>query len=65
MNRSSVTQAQLRRAVQTFEALGKPVKGAILRPDGSMEVFLTDGLGALHVSKEQAEGAWDAALGIK
>lgn len=65
MSRRAVTCAQIKRTVKAFEAMGKTVAGAVLRPDGSWEVRLTDGTGATLPSPEQAEADWDRALGLQ
>lgn len=41
MNKPAVTKAQLKRAVEAVEALGKTVAGLRINPDGSADVLLT------------------------
>ena len=63
MSRRAVTTAQIKRTVKAFEAMGKTVAGAVLRPDGSWEVRLTDGTDTPLPSPAQADDAWEKAMG--
>lgn len=42
MNKKTATKAQIRRVVETLEAMGKTVTGIAARPDGSVHVLLTE-----------------------
>jgi hypothetical protein len=65
VSRRAVTGAQIKRTVKAFEAMGKTVAGAVLRPDGSWEVVLTDSANASLPSAVQAEAEWDKAQGLR
>lgn len=65
MNRQAVTKAQLTRAVRALEAMGKTVTAAVLHPDGSWEVRLTDAANGNLSSPDQADTDWDRKLGLQ
>lgn len=43
MNKPAVSQARMRRAVTTLEALGKIVGGFRLHPDGTVDILTANG----------------------
>jgi hypothetical protein len=63
VSRRAVTKAQIGRILDALEARGKTVAAVIPHPDGSCELRLTDGGGATVPSPEQADDAWQRAMG--
>lgn len=59
MNKLAVTQAQVKRIVAACEAVGKTVTGFKLRPDGSVDVLLTEVLTAPPPPPDD-DGSWEA-----
>lgn len=52
MNKRAVTKAQLRRAIETVEAMGKTVCGVRVGPDGSAEVLIGEPHGGTPVAAD-------------
>lgn len=65
MNKPAVSKAQLRRAVETLEGMGKTVEEVVLRPDGTWQVRLTasERPAELALTPEDDFTAWAAKHG--
>lgn len=64
MNKRTATKAQIRRAVETVEAMGKTVAGVRVLPDGSAEVLIGDpARGTAPPANEDVWAEFDRAHG--
>jgi hypothetical protein len=65
LNKPAVSKAQMRRTIETLEAMGKSVQEVELRPDGTWRLRLTPAEGGAQPSSNPDDefAAWTAQHG--